>query len=43
MRTGERERYTLSGVIPRNDWQEPLTQRSFVERAYHEPCITLAK
>ena len=26
MPTGERVRYTLSAVIPRNDWREPLTQ-----------------
>jgi hypothetical protein len=26
MPTGERVRYTLSAVIPRNDWWEPLTQ-----------------
>ena len=43
MPTGERVRYTLSAVIPRNDWREPLTQRSFVERTYQEPCTTLAK
>jgi len=26
MPTGERVRYTLSAVIPRNNWREPLTQ-----------------
>ena len=36
MPTGERVRYTLSAVIPRNDWREPLTQRSFVERTYQQ-------
>ena len=39
---GERLRYTLSAVIPRNDWREPLTQRSFVERTYQEPCTTIS-
>jgi hypothetical protein len=34
-------RYTLSAVIPHNDWQEPLTQRSFVEWTYQEPCTTI--
>ena len=36
MPTGERVRYTLSAVIPRNDWREPLTQGSFVERTYQQ-------
>ena len=27
MPAGEQVRYKLSGVIPRNDWREPLTQR----------------
>jgi len=43
MPTGERVRYTLSAVIPRNDWREPLTQRFFVEPTFQEPCTTLAK
>ena len=41
MPTGEHVRYKLSGVIPRNDWREPLTQRSFVEWTYQEPCTTI--
>src|SRR5882762_7507850 len=41
MPTGERVRYMLSAVIPRNDWREPLTQRSFVEWTYQEPCTTI--
>jgi hypothetical protein len=41
MPTGEHVRYTLSGVIPRNDWREPLAQRSFVKRTYQEPCTTI--
>ncbi len=41
MPTGERVRYTLSAVIPRNDWREPLTQRSFVEPTFQEPCTTI--
>jgi hypothetical protein len=42
MPTGERVRYTLIAVIPRHDWREPLTQRSFVEPTFQEPCTTLA-
>ena len=34
-------RYKLSAVIPRNDCREPLTQRSFVEWTYQEPCTTI--
>jgi hypothetical protein len=41
MPTGGHVRYKLSGAIPRNDWREPLTQRSFVEWTYQEPCTTL--
>ena len=41
MPTAEHVRYTLSGVIPRNDWRELLTQRSFVEWTYQEPCTTI--
>ena len=36
MPTGERVRYTLSALIPRADWREPLTQGSFVERTYQQ-------
>src|SRR5580765_8085415 len=41
MPAGERVRYTLSAVIPRNDWRESLTQRSFVEWTYQETCTTI--
>ena len=40
MPMGEHVRYTLSAVIQRNDWRELLTQRSFVEWTYQEPCTT---
>ena len=36
-------RYTLNALIPRYDWREPLTQRSFVEPTFQEPCTILAK
>ena len=41
MPMGEHVRYTLSAVIQRNDWRQLLTQRSFVEWTYQEPCTTI--
>jgi hypothetical protein len=43
MPTGERVRYTLSAVIPRNEWREPLTQRFFVEPTFQEPCTNISQ